>query len=282
MRRREFLMVMALLALALISTKANSRRDLKDAPGVEQGLACEVNSEVDSEVASAVDRKTEPEVGPVEVRTLEPSPLISKDRALGTAYFNTLSILSTINGCSLFFGGPAASVDVFKQLIGKVQKEYFTTPVGIQMSGETVNVNNVVTKTEYRLFDKVAINANGPFYRRMFTRTNLPLHPIGTFEPNTREVRVLMFLHELGHVIKGDDGNWLLPNDGKDEGLSRLNSQKIEEVCGTEIKRESKAEVEMISAGKNDHAATKKGKTAPALNKQMAEEVYTVHGLNKY
>jgi hypothetical protein len=273
MRRREFLMVMALLTIALISAKANPLADLKDAPGAEQ-------------TPVSVDSKTEAEVSQIERPSLEPSPLISKDRALGTAYFNTLSILSTINGCSLFFGGPAASVDVFKQLIGKVQKDYFMTPVGIQMSGETVNIKNAVTTTEYRLFDKVIINANGPFYRRIFTRTNLPLQPIGTFEANTREVRVLMFLHELGHVMKGEDGNWLLPNDGKDEGLSRLNSQKIGDVCGEEIKalrkHEGKGDTEIVFTGKNPRAALKKGNVASGLNKQSAEETYTVRGLNKY
>lgn len=274
MTRREFLTVMALLTFALISAKATPAADLKAAPRAEQTPALVVNGNTEAEVAS------------IESPSREPSPLISKDRALGTAYFNTLRILSTINGCSLFFGGPAASMDVFKQLFGKVQKEYFNTPVGIQMSGETVNIRNAVTTTEYRLFDKVVINANGPFYRRMFTRTNLPLHPIGTFEPNTREVRVLMFLHELGHVMKGDDGNWLLPNDGKDEGLSRLNSQKIEDVCGAEIKslrqHESKGDAEIIITGKSDHAAPKKRNAAPVLNKQSAEEAFTIRGLNKY
>ena len=265
MRRREFLMVMALLTIALISTKANPLADLKDAPRPEQVPASEVDSKVE-------------EVTLVEMPSLEPSPLISKDRTLGRAYFNTLSILSTTNGCSLFFGGPAASVEVFKQLIGKVQKGYLTTAVGMQMSGATVNVKNILTRTEYRLFDKVAINTDGPSIEEGSQKQTSRCPPIGTFEPNTKEVRVLMLLHELGHVMKGEDGNWLLPNDGKDNNLSRLNSQKIEEVCGREIKglrkHESKGDAELIVAGKNDHAAPKKGNVVPLLNKQSAEETY--------
>ncbi len=35
--------------------------------------------------------------------------------------------------------------------------------------------------------------------------------------------------------MKGSDGHWLLPDDGKDEGLSRANSYKIEDVCEDEI-----------------------------------------------
>jgi hypothetical protein len=58
---------------------------------------------------------------------------------------------------------------------------------------------------------------------------------IGTYEPASRESRVLMLLHELGHTVKADDGEWLLPNDGKNAILSRRNSLLIEKVCGEEI-----------------------------------------------
>lgn len=52
-----------------------------------------------------------------------PSSLIAQDKVLASAYFDTLSILSTTNGCSAFFGGPKASVDIFNQLIGRVRKK---------------------------------------------------------------------------------------------------------------------------------------------------------------
>lgn len=273
MRRREFLMVIALLTIALVSAKANPAAVSKNASRDEQVPASEV------------DIKTDAEVSPIEMLSVEPSPLISKDKALGAAYFNTLSILSTTSGCSLFFGGPAASVEVFKELISKVQKDYLAAPIGIQMSGEAVNVSNGVTKTEYRLFDKVRINRIGPFYRRLFSTSSLPLPPIGTFEPNTEEVRVLMFLHELGHVMKGEDGSWLLPNDGKDERLSRLNSQKIKDVCGEQIKAlrkgEGKGDAQMTLAGKTDDAAPKKREAAPAPNKKSMDQAHMVSELNK-
>lgn len=258
MRQRELFMAIALLTIALVSAKVNPAAVSKSASPDEQMPASEV------------DIKTDAEVSPAEMLSVEPSPLISKDRTLATAYFNTLSILSTTNGCSVFFGGPAASVEVFKQLIGKMQKDYLTTPVGIQMSGETVNVSNALTKTQYRLFDKVRINGNGPFYRRLFSRSNIPLPRIGTFEPNTREARVLMFLHELGHVMKGEDGKWLLPNDGKDEILSRQNSQKINDVCGAQIKAlrnpEGKGDAQTTLPGKTDATAAKERKAEPAPN----------------
>jgi hypothetical protein len=258
MRRRELLITIALLTIALVSAEANPAAVSKSASRGEQIPA------------SDVDIRTDAEVSPTEMLSVEASPLISKDETLAVAYFNTLSILSTTNECSVFFGGPAASVEVFKQLISKMTKDSLTTPVGIQMSGETINVSNAVTKTQYRLFDKVRINANGPFYRRLFSSSNVPLPRIGTFEPNTKEVRVLMFLHELGHVMKGEDGNWLLPNDGKDEILSRQNSQKINDVCGTQIKalrnREGEDDAQTTLAGTTDNAAPKKREAGPATD----------------
>jgi hypothetical protein len=223
MRRREFVMVLALLAISLVSANANAPADFR---GDSRDMPVP---------ASKVDSNKDDQANPIEI-PVEASPLISRDKTLGAAYLNTLSILSTTNGCSLFFGGPAASVEVFKQLVRKVRKDYFPTAIGIQMSGETVNISNVGSKTEYRLFDKVTINANGPFYQRQFSPSNIPLHSVGTFGPNTKEVRVLMLLHELGHVMKGKDGNWLLPDDGEDQSLSRLNSRKIEGACGEQIK----------------------------------------------
>ena len=253
MRRREFLIIVALLTMVLASAKADASWD-EQVP------------------ASEGDSKDQPEVSPIEMLFVEPSPLILMDKALGSAYFSTLSILSSNNACSAFFGGPAASVEVFSQLLERVQKDHFPRSIGIQMSGETVNVLNAGTNRQYRLFDKVTINADGPFYRRRFS--DLPLPRIGTFEPNTKEVRVLMFLHELGHVMKGEDGNWLLPNDGKDENLSRLNSQKIEDVCGAQIKalakHDARSEAQISLAGKakptaldkRDKTNTTKGKSA--------------------
>jgi len=224
MRRRELLILLTLVAFAMISANGNPLSVSSDAFRDEQMPASEVDSRNDAEVR------------PIETLPVESSPSVSNDKALISAYLNTLSILSTNNACSLFFGGSAGSVDVFKHLIGKVQKEYFTTPIGIQMSGDAINVSNAVTGTEYRLFNKVVINTQGPFYRRRFAVSGVPLPLIGTFEPSTKEVRVLMLLHELGHVMKGEDGNWLLPDDGKDDRLSRLNSKKIASVCGKQIK----------------------------------------------
>lgn len=162
-----------------------------------------------------------------------PPKLVARDKILGTAYFNTLSILSASNECSDFFGGPANAVEVFTRFMDKVKKDAVRPVVGIQMTGNVVNIKSIATNAQYRLFDQVVINSVGPFYQRQFY--NLRFRGVGSFGPNTREVRVLMLLHELGHMVKGDDGNWLLPNDGQDERISQLNSKRVESVCGKQI-----------------------------------------------
>jgi hypothetical protein len=165
-----------------------------------------------------------------------PSAGIMKDRALGSAYQNTLSILRTPGPCSNFFGGPAIAVEVFNGFMAAVTKDYFVRGIGMRMSGSVTTVVNAASNRQYRLFEKVSINMNGPFYGRKTVTTSPLLSRVGSFEANSPEVRVLMLLHELGHLIKGPDGNWLLPDDGHDESLSRQNSQKIEALCGALIK----------------------------------------------
>lgn len=177
-----------------------------------------------------------------------PSPLINEDKILGAAYYDTLSILSSPNECSEFFGGPSASVEIFNSLVGKVRKDYFSHSIGIRMSGETVNMFNATTRNQYRLFNKVSVNANGPFYRKKYSHNEPSIPGIGSFEANTKEVRVLMFLHELGHVAQGKAGEWLLPDDGRSEALSRDNTKKIEDVCGDQIRNLGKGDMAINSA----------------------------------
>ena len=164
-----------------------------------------------------------------------PPSLASKDKVLVAAYYNTLAILSGNNRCSDFFGGqPAAAI--FNILAGQLRKDYFAASVAMRMQGTTTTGQDAQSIARYRTFSKVSINANGAFYRASRFRSEQTIRGVGSFEPNTDEVRVLILLHELGHLIKGADGNWLLPDDGGNEALSRDNSLKIEKVCGDEIK----------------------------------------------
>ena len=177
-----------------------------------------------------------------------PSPLITQDKILSSAYYDTLSILGAPNECSDFFGGSSASVEIFNSLIGRLRKEYLSSSIGIRMSGETVNVSNEATKSKYRLFEKVSINANGPFYRRQDTISHSFTPGIGSYRASTKEGRVLMFLHELGHVVKGQSGAWLLPDDGRDSAVSNDNTRKIEDVCGNQLKNLGKGDIAMNGA----------------------------------
>jgi len=172
---------------------------------------------------------------------IPPSPLIAQDKTFRDAYYDTLSILNGSNECSEFFGGPSKSVVAFNDLVARAKKEMFSSSIGIQMSGATTNVSSMATKSKYRLFDKVTINYNGPFYRHRSSESQPSMRGVGTFPPNTREVRVLMLLHELGHVVEVD-GKWLLPDDGLDADLSRSNTRKVENVCGDQIRNLGKGD----------------------------------------
>ena len=186
-----------------------------------------------------------------------PSPLITQDKILGSAYYDTLSILSSPNECSDFFGGTSASVEIFNGLMGKVQRSYFQPSIAIRMTGAAVSGFHATTRTTYRLFDKVLINRNGPFYKKKNSPWEPTVRGVGTFAPSTKEVRVLMFLHELGHVVKGAGGEWLLPDDGGDEALSRDNTRKIEDVCGGQIKHLGKGDT-LIASAIGKHAGEKR------------------------
>lgn len=164
-----------------------------------------------------------------------PSPLVAEDELFRTAYDDTVNILSNANDCSDFFGGPSRSVAVFNELFSRVERDFLTPSIGIAMSGATTNVVSMSTGRKHRLFDKVTINRNGPFYRRRLWETQPTAPGVGSYQPNTREARVLMLLHELGHAVE-ENGKWLLPDDGRDADLSRSNTRRIEDVCKRQIR----------------------------------------------
>jgi len=178
-----------------------------------------------------------PRAGEPARSTLPPPPeMIASDKVLESVYYHTLAILSSSNSCSEFFGGSAASMAVFNQLMGQVRKDSLSSTVAMRMQGTTLNAEDARTGARYRLFSKVSINTNGPFFKKKNFNSERSVFGVGSFGPNTREVRVLILLHELGHLMRAQDGTWLLPDDGGNEEVSRNNSYKIEEVCGNQIK----------------------------------------------
>jgi hypothetical protein len=218
MKLREFLFGTALMSFAFVTTIAGAPTLLGD----------NCRSDFLDDARSIVEAKTS------EPSPSAPSPLISRDKVLGSAYYDTVSILRSNNPCSYFFGGPA-SVDILNELVSRIRKDALSVDIGMRMSGSTTNIHDAKTKRNYRIFAHVSLNSRGSFYRRKAGLWEATVPRIGTFEPNTKEARVLMLLHELGHVVTGSDGQWLLPDDGKDEGQSRANSQKVEDVCDRQI-----------------------------------------------
>ena len=154
---------------------------------------------------------------------------------LELAYFDASKMLSNKNRCSNFFGGEKAN-PILEELVITLREQ--TIPdarIGIRMSG-TFNLAKSSDGVLYRLFDKAEINSLGAFYRaKMFPSE--PLVPnMGSFASNTRKARVMILLHELAHLIKGEDGTWLIPDDGHSADLSRRNTGTIESVCGEQIR----------------------------------------------
>jgi hypothetical protein len=162
--------------------------------------------------------------------TVEPLTLMD------TAYMDAWSILNEDNSCSRFFGGSLKATLVLNKLANQIEHEPLKdSSIGIRMKGVVMNVMDAPTGISYRLFERVVINSEGPFYKRPAPSGNNAFS-CGIFPPNTREARVSMLLHELAHLIRGADGNWLIPNDGNDPEKSRQNTATVEAKCVDQIK----------------------------------------------
>ncbi len=151
---------------------------------------------------------------------------------LDEAYLDAFSILKEDNTCSAFYGGPAA-IEVLNQLKQQLKPALLDSTVAVRMIGRTTNHMSLHDALSYRLFQKAELNFEGPFYRRSLYYSG---KSIGGFLPHTREARVTILLHELGHLI-GHDRQWLLPNDGASEDLMQENTRRVIGVCGEKIRR---------------------------------------------
>lgn len=185
-----------------------------------------------------------------------PTPMVmgrKRDSTYKSAYHDVYHILSQPNPCSSFFGGPGAAVQVLNHLFSELETtKLSSTRTSMVMSGRTRRVINARTGLNYRLFEKAAINTSGPFYQRKLAGS-APLVPnVGSFEPDTREARATILLHELGHLLQGSNGQWLLPNDGDSDEQSQKNTDTIEERCGEQIKelRRNRTDAKAVATGK--------------------------------
>jgi hypothetical protein len=154
---------------------------------------------------------------------------------LDRAYLDTYSLLSGNNRCSQFFAGSGSRL-VLDEFVIRLRVRFMSdSRIGIRMSGTFKSIVDHPEGIIYRLFEQAEINRIGAFYRSQVSRADPSVKNVGSFWPNTREARVLMLLHELAHLVQGNDGTWLIPDDGKDAQLSHSNTLTVESKCGKDI-----------------------------------------------
>lgn len=151
-------------------------------------------------------------------------------------YLDAFTILQDSNTCSMFFGGPRIATGVLNSLYPTLQTALLDNHVGIRMSGPFTVVTDHPTGLRYRLFKKATINVVGPFYRSADDRHHGFFQKVGYYTANTREARVTMLLHELGHLVSSSEGRWLLADDGDNHTQVELNTAAIMKICSEQIK----------------------------------------------
>ena len=150
------------------------------------------------------------------------------------SYADAYRVLSVENGCSRFFGGPALAVHVLNGFALKLRRQNLGDELAILQTGDYTNYRDLLTGGSYRLFDEALLNTSGPFSRHAETYGRHSKRSIGRFPARSRPGRVLVLLHELGHLIR-KGRTWLLPNDGDDASLSARNTRAVERQCAGEL-----------------------------------------------
>lgn len=164
-----------------------------------------------------------------------PLSLTKRDREITQAYADVFRILSDQNTCSSFYGGSRTATAVLNDFVPAVESHQITRAVTFRMSGRLRVLHEPVSGASYRLFEKVTVNSNSSFYKRRVDALVKFPSDVGSFPPGTRAARALILLHELGHLIQGQSGDWLLPNDGYDDALSRQNTLRVQQVCRPQL-----------------------------------------------
>jgi|GEM_PF-1489005 len=151
------------------------------------------------------------------------------------AYLDVFSILKEDNDCSRFYGG-APAISALNELFAKLHPTYLDKTIAIRMSGRTTMFQSNMTKFTFRVFDKAEVNLAGAFYKGNGPyERRIPL--VGGLQPNTRASRIVVLLHELGHMVHNVENReqWLLPDDGNNQTLSINNTELVLGVCRKDI-----------------------------------------------
>jgi hypothetical protein len=165
-----------------------------------------------------------------------PLSLPARPTLVDKAYADAYTILSGNNSCSDFFGGPRLATVVLNALRLRLETALMqSSAVGIIMSGQIISATDAGTGLAYRLFKKAQVNLTGPFFRSANNQSQIFFRSIGRYPANTRKARVLMLLHELGHLVPGANGGWLLPDDAGDHVQVYVNTDTVMARCGEQL-----------------------------------------------
>jgi len=159
-----------------------------------------------------------------------------KDWDLTRAYSDVFKILSDQNDCSSFYGGSRVATTVLKDFFMHIKPQPLSNEVSFQMAGRPRVLRDDATGVRYRIFDTAMVNSEGSFYKRRPVVSDRFPADVGIFGPGTRRARALILLHELGHLIEGNDGTWLLPDDGLNGPKSKANTLRVQQACQAQLK----------------------------------------------
>lgn len=155
---------------------------------------------------------------------------------LDKTYLDVYTILRESNSCSQFFGGPRIATSILNFLHPRLKETSLRDyHVAISMFGSISIGRDFQTGVRFRLFQRALVNLRGPFYQSVNHQSQDFFNKIGHFPANTREARATILLHELGHLLSGADGGWLLPDDGGDPLQIAANTATIMNKCSEQI-----------------------------------------------
>ena len=168
-----------------------------------------------------------------------PRPLVvtKKDWNITQAYIDVFKILSDQNTCSDFYRGPRTATTVLNGFVRRVKSQSLLRDVSFEMVGSPRIIRDPATGASYRLFEKTMVNINGSFYQRRADPMRKFPSDVGNFAPGSRAARALILLHELGHLIQDENGEWLIPDDGFDGRQSKENTLRVQQVCRKELNK---------------------------------------------
>jgi hypothetical protein len=161
--------------------------------------------------------------------------IVKKDWNITQAYADVFRILSDPNTCSRFYGGPRAATTVLNGFVTLMKPQPLVRNVSFEMAGRPRVIRDSATGAWYRLFEKTMVNTNGSFYQRREDPLRKFPSDVGSFAPGSRQARALILLHELGHLIQSDDGDWLIPDDGHDGPRSQANTLRVQNECRPQL-----------------------------------------------